>query len=202
MQVKKEVVRDKLLIAGEKIFMEEGFEKASLRKIVKDAGTTIGNFYNYFPNKEALFITLVEEDFIKFSYFIEHHEDNDEAPDTMPDMNDLAMLSERLTEFIGSLVPIFTPRFLLLVDKSKGTKFEGFRQSIIDFFEAHYLDHVRRLGKEDKDPYSEVLSTMFVDGLINLIRTYMYDENLGKYIARHFMFFTIGTMGMLTNDLT
>ena len=38
--------------------MKNGFKNASLRQIVKDAGTTIGNFYNYFENKEALFTDI------------------------------------------------------------------------------------------------------------------------------------------------
>ena len=40
-------------------FMENGYQKASLREIVKKAGLTTGAFYGYFKNKEQLFDALV-----------------------------------------------------------------------------------------------------------------------------------------------
>lgn len=40
-------------------FLERGFNGASLRKIVHDAGVTTGAFYKYYPTKEALFESLV-----------------------------------------------------------------------------------------------------------------------------------------------
>lgn len=201
MQVKKEEVRDKLLEAGEIIFQEVGFEKASLRKIVKEAGTTIGNFYNYFETKEELFSILVEEEHQKFMYFLEHHEDHDDNhPDELWDVNDVNIWNDGLTEFIAGLLPVFTPRFVLLVDKSEGTKYDGFKQSLIEFFEEHFLDHVKQFGNNTYNPYARVVSTMFVNGLVDLIKQFMNDESLGHLIANHFMFFTIGTMGLIKND--
>lgn len=41
-------------------FLEKGFQGASLRQIVKNAGVTTGAFYGYFSSKEAVFNALVE----------------------------------------------------------------------------------------------------------------------------------------------
>ena len=41
-------------------FSEKGFQGASLRQIVKQAGVTTGAFYGYFSSKEALFASIVE----------------------------------------------------------------------------------------------------------------------------------------------
>ena len=41
-------------------FLDKGFQGASLRHIVKNAGVTTGAFYGYFSSKEALFNALVE----------------------------------------------------------------------------------------------------------------------------------------------
>ncbi len=79
MQVKKDEMKNAILKSGEKEFLENGYEKASIRKIVKQAGTTIGNFYNYFANKEALFEELVNEEYHEFINFIQHH-NNVERP--------------------------------------------------------------------------------------------------------------------------
>ena len=44
-------------------FLQNGFQKASLRKIVRAAGVTTGAFYGYYTSKEALFDALVGEPF-------------------------------------------------------------------------------------------------------------------------------------------
>ena len=41
-------------------FLDKGFQGASLRQIVKNAGVTTGAFYGYFSSKEALFASIQE----------------------------------------------------------------------------------------------------------------------------------------------
>jgi len=59
-QYTKEAVRCKILEAAEQEFDEQGYAGASMRSIVRRAETSLGNFYRYYPNKEALFLTIVE----------------------------------------------------------------------------------------------------------------------------------------------
>ena len=51
---------ERILKSGLAAFLEEGFEKANLRRICKAAGVTTGAFYKHFKDKEALFSELVE----------------------------------------------------------------------------------------------------------------------------------------------
>ena len=39
--------------AAKEEFLQKGFQKASLRNIVKQAGVTTGAFYGYYESKEA-----------------------------------------------------------------------------------------------------------------------------------------------------
>ncbi len=142
-----------------------------------------------------------------FSYFLEHHEDGQDPEQSKEiDIDNLADYSEELMQFISGLVPVFTPNFLLLIDRSEGSKYQGFKEKIVDFFEKHYLEHVRSqkqvdggdmkdVSKEgmvvEEDGYGRILSYMFVDGLIALIRKYMGDEMLSRQVAKHFMFFLL-----------
>ena len=60
MQYTKESVRAKILAAAEAEFDEQGYAGASMRSIVRRAETSLGNIYRYYPNKEALFLSIVE----------------------------------------------------------------------------------------------------------------------------------------------
>src|SRR5688500_20157548 len=53
-------MRGRLLRAAAKLFASQGYEATTMQDIVKEAHTSIGNAYFYFPNKEALMWALVE----------------------------------------------------------------------------------------------------------------------------------------------
>jgi AcrR family transcriptional regulator len=54
-------IRKRVVHAARQRFLDEGVDGASLRKIARDAGTSIGMVYYYFPNKDDLFLGVVEE---------------------------------------------------------------------------------------------------------------------------------------------
>ncbi len=46
--------QQKILNSAKRWFLEKGFKSAPLRKIVSDAGFTLGAFYGYYKNKEEI----------------------------------------------------------------------------------------------------------------------------------------------------
>jgi AcrR family transcriptional regulator len=54
-------IEPRIVHAARRRFLEEGVDGASLRTIAKDAGTSIGMVYYYFPTKDDLFFGVVEE---------------------------------------------------------------------------------------------------------------------------------------------
>ncbi len=57
----KSDIDKRILGAARKRFLAEGVDGASLRAIAKDAGTSIGMVYYYFPTKDELFMAVVEQ---------------------------------------------------------------------------------------------------------------------------------------------
>jgi AcrR family transcriptional regulator len=55
--------QERILRAAGKLFMTKGYEATTMQDIVGEAGTSIGNAYFYFQNKEALMHALVESSF-------------------------------------------------------------------------------------------------------------------------------------------
>jgi AcrR family transcriptional regulator len=54
-------IEPRILRAARKRFLDSGVDGASLRQIARDAGTSIGMIYYYFPTKDDLFLAVVEE---------------------------------------------------------------------------------------------------------------------------------------------
>jgi AcrR family transcriptional regulator len=53
--------RAAILAAGREVFAEIGYGAATVRDIVRATSLATGTFYNYFPDKEAVFRELLEE---------------------------------------------------------------------------------------------------------------------------------------------
>jgi AcrR family transcriptional regulator len=58
-------IRPRILRAARQRFRENGVDGASLRAIARDAKTSIGMIYYYFPTKDDLFFAVVEESYEK-----------------------------------------------------------------------------------------------------------------------------------------
>ena len=54
-------MRMRILNAARELFSGQGYQATTLRQVVDRADTSIGNFYFYFTDKEALLRALVEE---------------------------------------------------------------------------------------------------------------------------------------------
>jgi len=57
----KSDIEPRILEAARARFLSDGVDGASLRGIASDAGTSIGMVYYYFPTKDELFFSVVEE---------------------------------------------------------------------------------------------------------------------------------------------
>ena len=57
----KERNREAILAGGRIVFSERGYGAATVRDLIRSSGLSTGTFYNYFPDKEAVFRALVHE---------------------------------------------------------------------------------------------------------------------------------------------
>jgi AcrR family transcriptional regulator len=56
---KSERSRTAILQAALRLFSKQGYRGTSIREIAAEAGLSTGNVYHHFPDKEALFTTLL-----------------------------------------------------------------------------------------------------------------------------------------------
>jgi len=53
--------REKIIHAARRVFAEKGYSQTRIQDLLKAAGVSPGAFYNYFSNKEELFLEIVRE---------------------------------------------------------------------------------------------------------------------------------------------
>lgn len=58
---KRQNMRQALITTARRLFVRQGYEATTMQHIVREAGTSIGNCYFYFPTKEALLRAIVED---------------------------------------------------------------------------------------------------------------------------------------------
>ncbi|PJZ77480.1 TetR/AcrR family transcriptional regulator [Leptospira neocaledonica] len=56
-------VRAKILEVSRKLFVSEGYEKATIRRIIEEAEITTGSLYHFFKNKEEILLAIAGEVF-------------------------------------------------------------------------------------------------------------------------------------------
>jgi len=55
--------RNNILRTAKRLFLNQGYDKTTIRQIVKEANTSTGNFYFYFPDKLSI-LKIVAQEFI------------------------------------------------------------------------------------------------------------------------------------------
>lgn len=196
MQIKKDHIKQDLLEAGLNEFLIFGYEKASLRRIVKNANTTTGNFYNYFENKESLFDALISPSFLVFKWIFDHHEVFDAHRDLW-EIYDIPKLRSRLIVVMDKWVPELDSGFILLFKKSEGTRYAFFKEAFIDYLSDYLYDQMHRLQlnylyKE----FSKVLSKQVIDGFISILEMPIASDLKHKLMVEHLIHTMVGLIKM------
>jgi AcrR family transcriptional regulator len=68
----KEATRQRLLDAAETVFAEKGYHAAAVDDIIQASDSSKGGFYFHFPNKEAIFLSLIEALTPKLEAAVDH----------------------------------------------------------------------------------------------------------------------------------
>ncbi|MTI47738.1 TetR/AcrR family transcriptional regulator [Sporosalibacterium faouarense] len=204
MQIQKEEVKSSIINSGKEEFYKLGYGKASLRRIVKNAGTTIGNFYNYFENKEELFSSIVDPAYSKFYSFINQHTDED-------DLSQIVKLDrDTLKYLIGEQLKIIDEdvqkALVILIDGSQGTKYENIKTIIEGYIADHFMEHVLESPVSYNVKYYRKFalsaSNGFVEGFLDILRKDYTMEEKQSLITDYILFFTMGSYGLLNGNFS
>lgn len=197
MQTKKEAIQQAIFQSAKNEFLEKGFEKASLRQIVKKAGTTLGNFYNYYANKEELFASIVEGAYTGMMELIKNHHQW-ESNDELWNLTDVEVWRRELRKLILPIVPAVTIPFVILIEGSEGTRFAHAKEDLLAVMEEHFMEHIEEFNPSYPNPQmAKVMAEQMIFGLVMIVKNNACEEVRQQLIIEEILFFAIGIMGIL-----
>ncbi len=139
--LKPDALTDKILKNAKQEFLENGFEKASMRVIAKKSGVTTGALYTRFASKDALFFALVHpfaEAFIRI--------------DTEWKISPKELWERKFSAGNALIEYIYEDKetFMLLFTGAAGSSEENFIDKIIEIEMKDTLAYIDHLSEEQK----------------------------------------------------
>ena len=184
-------------------FLEKGFQGASLRQIVKNAGVTTGAFYGYFSSKEALFNALVEPHAAALmGRFMEAQTSFAE----LPEEEQVSHMGDESGSYVRWMVDYICQHrdpVKLLLTRSEGTNYERFVHNMVEVeveYTLRYIEVLRHLGKdvpELSNSICHIIASGMFNGLFEIAIHDMPKEQALQYVEQFRTFYTGGWLSLM-----
>ena len=203
MEKNSSTTQQNILEAGKREFLEKGFQGASLRRIVREAGVTTGAFYGYYRSKEELFDALVGE---TYQTILERYRKAQQdfaalPPQEQPDC--MEEISGDCMDWMIDYMHSHLDASKLLLTCAEGTRYENFVHDMVEIevdYTHRFMDVLVRLGcpVTPMDPQLEhiLVSGMF-SAFFEIIIHDMPREQAHRYIQELRTFYTAGWKSMM-----
>ena len=181
-QVLKDEIRENILKAALQEFFDKGYQSAAMRNIAAQAKIPTGLIYSYYKNKDALFDAVLRPVLYDWERVLTADEEKQRTSRSAncPYVNksrhtssEIYGLSKAEAECILNLFD-HRQEFIILIDKSGGTKYENEKERFIRDIEEHLNKH--RSDDTDDELFSHIIANNFVDGLMQIMYHYKGKE--------------------------
>jgi len=155
----KSLSHARIIPAAKKEFLDNGFEKASMRSIAAAAGMTSAGLYRHFKDKEEMFAALVQPALDALKDMAEIQTRRGYMYLEKGDLDSMWSGDTDLTRLVDVVYDHFDA-FRLLLRSSAGTRFEHFFDEFIEIDQAEtmrYMDALRARGIHVNDVVPEEL---------------------------------------------
>ena len=203
MEEKSNATLEKIHKAAMAEFLDKGFQGASLRQIVKNAGVTTGAFYGYFSSKEALFASIVEPHAAALmGRFMEAQTSFSELPE-QEQPEHMGLESSQCVNWMVDYICDHREPVKLLLCKAEGTSYEHFVHNMVEVeveYTLRYMDVLRRLGRavpELSQSLCHIIASGMFNGLFEIVVHDMPKEQALRDVDQLRDFYTAGWLKLM-----
>ncbi len=180
-----------ILKAARKEFVEKGFKDASMRTIAKDANVGLSNIYNYFRNKDEIFLEIVSpaRDHL-FSFIKEKHT---EKYIDFNFMSTVAYQDDTVDVYIQLLMK-YKEEIRLLLFYSQGSTMENFREDLTEYLTEVSNNHKTIVKKhysqmhEVSSFFTHTLCALMVSIVGEIVTHDMDKDKIREFLREYFRF--------------
>lgn len=188
-QILKENIKKRIKEVAIELFYMNGFAGTKMQEIAEKAHISVGLSYSYYQNKQELFASIVEPIYQQIIGTVE------KPKDLVGKQSQEYNLFRREPAFILQLLKLQRKPFLILMDQSKGTRFENARDQIVKVTRKHIEQQLS--PKIDPKAYQmdpifyHILANNFVEGLLEIARHYQghpWAENMLHLLVQQYFY--------------
>jgi AcrR family transcriptional regulator len=176
----KTVNHSKIMAAAKEEFMEKGFEKASMRSIADRCGMTAAGIYRHCKDKEDLFCQIVSPAEKKLKTWAKDHMQRYED---RVKKGDKIIWQDSIIELVKEIVYPHMEDYHLLIEKSKGSKYESFLHDMTEEAQSKIRFHFEELKAagynitDISERQLHLLMTAYITALFEpVVHRYSYEE--------------------------
>lgn len=167
-QVLKEEIYERIFHAGVQVFYKKDFRSAKMKDVAEQANIPVSLIYSYYKNKEALFEKIAacaSFDFNRIAW-------EEEQVSGTPSERYKSVAEKQLLDILEN-----HKVFVILMDKSGGTKYETAKDDFIKSLQDHIA---KELAKRHTGPYHDmlihILASNFAESILEVARHYKSRE--------------------------
>lgn len=171
-----------ILNSAKQLFLIMEYEDISLAIVAKELNITRPSLYNYFDSKEALFLELCKEEYLKLSEeLLKEFQQPRELPDFCDKLFDVLMSN-------NLFVKLMSLHQTVMETKAGQDAMENFKTDTLPFFQA--LEKVVSIQFPDASKAQQVLFVMQINILMNTVYAYISTPKEQQEVMKR-----IGTFG-------
>ena len=183
-------------------FLEKGFEGASVRSIGDRAGMTSAGLYRHYPDKAAMFDSIVEPVVTAIEKWTNDHKKN--AYELVENRNpDSDLFAQTSLDLIKDIILPYKVEFRLLLTSSRGTKYENF---VNDFVIENQTEMMKMFGylkskgfpvKEISEEELHILLSAYLTACFEPVVHGFSDEQIEAHLSTVREFFLPGWRNLM-----
>ncbi|HEX2050581.1 MAG TPA: TetR/AcrR family transcriptional regulator [Actinomycetota bacterium] len=161
--------RSQIVAAAAHVMQTCGLSGATTKEIARAAGCAEGTLYKHFPDKEALFVSVMRE---RVGARVAPLVRLPERAGTRSVRRNLEEVVRTALDFFRELMPLQSAMYAnpsLLAAQRKAMKERGFGPHVVIAAIAEYVRREQRLGRVRRGAHPEVIATLLMGGCYNYL---------------------------------
>ncbi len=197
MKTDRNEIRKRLLEVSRKSFLENGYQKTTMRDIAKEANVTLSNIYNYFKNKDEILEVILEPVLSDMEQLLNRYNDPYYATNNWIEVKDVSEMDE-FQKYVRFIIT-YQKEFDLILHKCSGSKYENIKDYFIDRYTKVSKDYLQlmkkkypQVNKNISDFFMHTMASWWIQIVSEIVSHNLNEKEILDFLKEYMTFGTGG----------